>query len=785
LGGTSVREHDRGTGNVTDREISVKTPLPGETLLLTSLEGHDEISGCFEFRLGLASSDPDIDPKDLLGKPVTVIVGSDEAYRHFHGIVTDFGFRDMRDDLAFYDAVLRPALWLMSLSTDNRIFQNMSVVDIVEAVLGEYPKVSFRKQLKKSYAPREYCVQYGESDLAFVQRLMEHEGIFYFFEQGDEDHTLVLCDDSTRLAPGEGLEKVRWNPVARTSFLTEVAMVAWVPQASLRTGKYAHTDYDFEKPSSDLTAKTANALGHEEDAAEAYHYPGRYTEFDRGDGLATTRLAELQAPHRRVRAQASAPGLMSGMSLTLEEFPREVENDKYIILRCEYRVWEGMYGRSPGDDRLASGFETTLDLQPASLPYRPPRRTPHPRMKGPQTAVVVGPAGEEIFTDKYSRVKVQFHWDREGEKDENTTCFIRVSSVWAGAGWGFIQIPRIGQEVIVDFLEGDPDQPIITGRVYNAEQMPPYGLPGNATQSGWKSNSSPGGGGWNELRFEDKKGSEQVYFQAEKDHDELVKNNETRHIGNDWEEDVVRNARQWVGGWRNETVDLDKTTHVKQNRTVNIDLNDTETVGVDRALTVGGDEEIEIKGDSSETIHGFHTQIVWGGFQNIGVVGFRTDKVGGYEARSVGGFNTQTVVGYRQVTVGGYQKHLVKGNDVTDIKGNQTLQVTKNHSTKVDGDQSLTLKGNQSFDITGGRLIKVAKGQTHDVTEDVWIKAGKSMMLEAADAITIKTGDAMIEMKKDGTITIKGKDISINGSGKINAKADGDVIIKGTTVKNN
>ncbi len=770
---------------MTDREISVKTPLPGETLMFNSLEGHDEVSGCFEFRLGLSSSDPDIAPKDLLGKPVTVVVGSDEPHRHFHGIVTDFGFREMRDDLAFYDAVLRPALWLLSLSTDNRIFQNMSVTEIVESVLGEYPKVKFKKQLKKSYPPREYCVQYGESDLAFVQRLMEHEGIFYFFEQEAEGHTLVLCDDSSRLAPGEGLEKIRWQPHLRNAFLTEIAMVGWVPLTSIRTGKYTHTDYDFEKPSSDLMAKTENVLDHDEDAAEAYHYPGRYTEFDRGDGLATTRLADLQAPHRRVRAVASAPGLMSGFSFTLEEFPREVENDKYIILRCEYRVWEGMYEARSDDRRLTSGFETRLELQPASLVYRPPLRTPHPQMKGPQTAVVVGPAGEEIFTDKYSRVKVQFHWDREGGNDENTTCFIRVSSAWAGSGWGFIQIPRIGQEVIVDFLEGDPDQPMITGRVYNAEQMPPYSLPGNATQSGWKSNSSPGGGGFNEMRFEDKKGSEHVYFQAEKDHIELVKNDETRTIGHDWVEDVGNDATQTIGNDRTEIVKNDKSVRVDHNRTVSIGDDDHETVGKKRTLIVKGDEEIEVKGDSSETIHGFHTQIVWGGFQNIGVVGFRTDKVGGYEARTVVGFNTHTVGGYRQVTVGGYQKHLVKGNDVTDIKGEQTLKVTKNHSTTIDGDQALKLKGNQSYEITGGRLIKVAKGQTHDVAEDVWIKAGKSMMIEAADSITLKTGDAMIEMKKDGTITIKGKDINIVGSGKINAKADGDVIIKGATVKNN
>lgn len=772
---------------MTDREIVLKSPLDPDRLLFAALEGEDELGRPFAFELQMVSPDKDIDPKELLGLPVTVTVGRhDDRRRHLNALVADMGFVELSEGFARYRATLRPALWLLSLSTDNRIFQHKSVVQIVEQVLRDHG-VRFEKRLRKSYPPREYCVQYGESDLDFVQRLLEHEGILYFFEHGEDDHTLVLSDESGRLGPAEGLDQIPWQPDERANFLDGDFIVQWQPVSALRTSRYAHTDYDFEKPSASLMAETQDRESFAPPATEAYRYPGTYTAFARGDALADLRIEEIQAGRRRASAKATAPGLHSGAVFELKGFPREAENDSWLVLRTRYRMWDGQYQtgmRQAGMGRPEVGCELALDLQPASLPFRPERRTPRARMTGPQTAVVVGPAGEEIFTDKYSRVKVQFHWDREGRKDQDSSCFVRVSSAWAGAGWGFIQIPRIGQEVIVDFLEGDPDQPIITGRVYNAEQMPPYELPGSATQSGWKSNSSPGGGGWNELRFEDKKGSEEVYFQAEKDHNELIKNDETRNIGHDWVEAVGHDATQAVGHDRTESVDHDKSTSVGNNRRVDIGANDTEHVHANRSLTVDIDETIHVGGSSSESIDKHHKQRVL--LTQSVLVGLkRSDKVGIAESRVVGATQTTTVGRKRSVRVGGTQQHFVKTDDSTTVNGGQSFKIGKDHATEVGGGQVLKVAGDQGTEVAGGRSVKVAKDQAHDVTGKVGVTSGKSVTVQAADEIVLSCGDASIVLKKDGTIAIKGKDIALDGSGKITGKADGDIVLKGSSIHQN
>jgi len=766
-----------------DRLIVARTPIPdsdpARALRFAQMQGREEISRCFDFRLELLSEDVNVSASDLLGEHVTIELRDPETgepLRHFDGVVDNFAFTGFRDRFAVYALGLVPELHFLSKTTDNRIFQEKSVVQIIEQIFGEYGLSAYELRLSGTYDPLTYCVQYGESDLAFVERLMERVGIFYFFEHGPGGHTLILCDDTANLVTAPGHASIRFEEEATIS-LRDLRAISEVRRVdSVVTAAFAHTDYDFTKPSADLaaTAQTAQAHANKADF-ERYEYPGGYTELSSGDALATVRNQEDQGRAVRVRAVSNVPEPGCGAVFSLTDFPREAENDTYFIFAVAYDLSDGQYVMRPGRGDT-EGFTAEYDLIPLAQPFHPERRTPTPVMRGPQTAQVVGPAGEEIYTDRYSRVKVQFHWDREGARDENSSCWVRVSATWAGAGWGFIQIPRIGQEVIVDFLEGDPDQPIVTGRVYNAEQMPPYGLPGEATKSGWKSNSSPGGGGWNELMFEDRKGEELVYFQAEKDHDELIKNDETRHIGHDWVEEVVNDATQWVGHDRRETVDNDKWKTVKGNLTDHIVKNHRETVDIDRTLAVHGNEAISIDGDSSESIWKTHSQYV-ALTQEITVGGYRALKIGGYESKSVGAWQSNTVGGYRSVTVGAKQKHSVAADDAWAIEGNQSVEVKKNQEVKVTGDQSFWIDGDGTYMVSGPAFWNSEKDGT--------FKAAKKVVVEAGDSLVVKCGKASITMKKDGTIAIEGKDISVKGSGAISAKASKDMTLKGKKIQQN
>ncbi|MBU3031511.1 type VI secretion system tip protein VgrG [Paracoccus sp. XHP0099] len=765
-------------------------------LVFMAMRGHDSLSRCFEFDISAISGSPDISADDLLGQPLSLTLHADpnrpERPRFFHGIVDGFRFAGSDDEGHWlYHLIVRPRLWLLGKATDNRIFQQMTVIDIVSEVLDQHGCSDYLWDLNRKPPPREYCVQYGESDLDFVQRLLEHEGIFYYFRFEEDKHTLVLSDNLDLLEPAPEYDALKLRE-SRTGHASGIGVIAGFSRLdSIVSGSHDLCDYDFEKPSADLTARFQNTLNHSDRAR--YSYPGNYVELGRGDALSKLRNQEDQSHAHVITALSTAPGPASGNIFALKESPRESENDTYAVERVEYDI-RGLRLRTrtrgteqPAGQSLSmqanlareaqgGGFSALYTLVPISTTYQPSRLTPRPIMKGPQTAVVVGPGGEEIYTDKYSRVKVQFHWDRKGQRDENTTCFIRVSSAWAGSGWGFIQIPRIGQEVIVDFLEGDPDQPIITGRVYNAEQMPPYALPGSATQSGWKSNSSPGGGGWNELRFEDKKGSEEVYFQAEKDHNELVKNNESRHIGNDFSEEVVRDATQWVGHDRTESVDNNKSTTVGVNRTVSIGNNDDETVGNNRSLTVGTNETISVGSNSTETIGVNHSQSV-GSNQTIVVGIARSDTVGAAETRVVGAAQTNTIGAARAVTVGAEQQHVIADDDGWTVGSNQTIS--------VGSDRSLDVGKNSTLNVGENSTITIGKSASESIGEDLAVKAGKSILIEAGDSIVLKCGSAAIAMKKDGTITIEGKDITTKGSGKINVKADSDVTIKGSKINQN
>lgn len=764
-----------------DRATLAQSPMGAETLTFTHLVGRDEISRCYSYTVGFVSGNATIDPLKMLGGVVS-IEGEAEPKRWFSGLISEFRLTRMEDRRTFYEATVRPWLWFLGNTTDCRIFQNMTVVEIVEKIFSKYGPVKFEKRLQGSYPPREYCVQFDESDLDFVQRLLEHEGIMYFFEHGESEHTLILADAMSKLKPAPGYETVQYHFEGRAARRDIEYITEWIPGSSVRPGAFAHTDYDFKKPGADLMAKSSQPFGHKQASGEHYRQPGAHLDVGRGDSLAAVRREELQAPHQRVAAAGTVRGLFSGCTFKLEGFPRDDQNQEYLVLSAEYRLFDPGY--QAGIETEGENFRVVLGVAPTSVPYRPPRVTKRPVMRGPQTATVVGPSGEEIFTDEYARVKVQFHWDREGKKDQNSSCFVRVSQTWAGSGFGFIQIPRIGQEVIVDFLEGDPDLPIITGRVYNASQMPPYGLPGNATQSGLKTNSSLGGGGWNELRFEDKAGSEEVYFQAQKDHKLLIKNDRNKLVQHDQSDRIDNNAKHSVGVNLDEDVGNNKTVKIGVDQTTNIGSNDTETVGANRKLTVMANETIHVVANSTENIDANHSQTV-GLVQTITVGAARVDTVGAAEARTVGAAQVNTIGATRSVNVGISQNHDIGTSDSWNIGAAQTVNVGADQSVTVGSAQTFSVGAARSASIGADDSTSVGGAHSLGVAKGSAIKVGKKLVIDAGDEILIRTGSAKIMMKKDGTIAIEGKDISVKGSGKISIKASGDITMKGSKIAEN
>jgi type VI secretion system secreted protein VgrG len=440
-----------------------------------------------------------------------------------------------------------------------------------------------------------------------------------------------------------------------------------------------------------------------------------------------------------------------GRLFSLTNAPRKDQEKDYLIVSADWDLRNNTYEASINEDAT---YSCTMTVLQSKQQFRPARSTPRPTMGGPQTAVVVGPSGEEIYTDKYGRVKVQFHWDRYGKKNENSSCWMRVSSPWAGANWGGVAIPRMGQEVVVDFLEGDPDQPLIVGRLYNADQMPPYALPGNMTQTGIKTRSSKGGGAanFNEIRFEDKKGSEQVFLHAEKNQDIEVEKDETHWVGND----------------RKKNIDHDETTVVKNNRTETVGVNEKIDIGANRTETVGANETISVSGNRTRTV-----------MQNemITVALTRTHTVGVNEMINVGAAREVTVGGAQAVTVGAAQTETV-GLSQTETYG-------KSQTTSVGTDRTTKIGDNCSTDVGKNQSLKVGKNLTTEVSDDETRNVGKKLHITAGDEIVITCGSASITMKKDGTITIQGKDITVNGSGDITEKASGNMTLKAQKILQN
>lgn len=563
------------------RLLRIETPLGKDVLLLEGFTGQEGISQIFKFDLELLTEKGPVDFNSIIGERVTIRVELvDDQERFFNGFVNRFSQTGSETGVIHYRAEMVPWLWFLTRTADCRIFQNKTVPDIIEQIFKDLGFTDYKLSLQASYDPCEYCVQYRETDYNFVSRLMEQHGIFYFFEHEENKHTLVLADSAPVHKSVPNQSKVNWYPQG-SGMLEKDVITTLEFEKEIRPGKFTHTDYNFKTPSTDLSAEEQSVISiGGNDKYEIYDFPGEYGKKASGQTLAILRMQEEEAQHYIITGSSNCRGFTSGYKFDLADYKPDDLNQSYLLLDVQHVGSMGNTytpGGSSGGGEEEESYSNAFTCIPHSVPFRSPQFTPKPVVQGPQTAVVVGPNGEEIYSDEYGRVKIQFHWDREGENDENSSCWVRVSQLWAGKGWGAIYIPRIGQEVVVEFLEGDPDRPLITGRVYNAEYMPPYTLPDDQTQSGIKSRSSKGGGvdNFNEIRFEDKMGDELLFLQAEKDMEVEVKNDSR------------------------ETIKRDQTIKITGKQEIEIEKTHTMTVTGD--ITVNGDN-ITIEGKTSITL---------------------------------------------------------------------------------------------------------------------------------------------------------------------------------------
>ncbi len=690
-----------------ERLFRLDTPLGSDVLLFKDMEGQEGISQLFSFHLNLLSEKPDISFKNIIGKSVTIIIDlQDGKYRYINGIVSEFYQLSAGDPstsnnlLSHYTATVVPFLWLLTRTTDSRIFQHKSVPDIVEKIFGDNGVQDYKLSLKGSYSPRDYCVQYRESDFNFVSRLMEEEGIFYYFQHEDGKHTLILADDASehKTCPEQGA--ARCKPHEGAAYEEDMIDSLHVKQ-EIRAGKYTLNDFNFEMPNTSLKLEEPSNQKLGPGEREYYDYPGLYGKKSEGDNLSKIRMQEEEAQITTCYGASNCRAFTSGYKFKLEDFyRRDMNNKDYILTRVRHT---GSQTYSIGESDSGATYKNEFTCIPSDVPFRPVRVTPKPFVRGAQTAIVVGPSGEEIYPDKYGRVKVQFHWDREGAKDDKSSCWIRVSQLFAGAGWGAMFIPRIGHEVVVDFLEGDPDRPIITGRVYHGANNPPYPLPDEKTKSTIKTNSSPGGGGFNELRFEDKKGKEEIYLQGEKDWNILIKNNKGQTIGVDDQLSVGNNQRITVG------------------------VNKAETIGAAKELTIGGAYQVSV-----------------GGAMNESVGGLKAEEIGAHKAVKVAKDSTEDIGGNQTVNV---------GKDMSEtISGKKTVQVSKDFSETVAGKKTVAIT--KEYGLNAKKMLLTAD-------DEITIKTG------SAKIIMKKNGDITIEGKKinikgSGDVVLKGQKVTQN-----------------------
>lgn len=588
-----------------NRLLSIDTQLGTDKLLLRSFSINEQMGRLFRIELEMDSTDGAISFEKIIGTAATVTLALPGGQsRYFNGIVSRF-VQEQQGNVACYRATLSPWLWLLTRTTDCRIFQNAKVPDIIEKIFKDDGFNDYKLKLNGTYNPKEYCVQYRESDFNFISRLMEQEGIYYFFTHQDGKHILTLADSPSAHDTFSGYDTFNYRASSGKQDEQKEAVTDWIIEKELQSGLYTVSDFNFTTPKAAVSGNANITRTHESADLEVFDYPGGFGTASDGDAYAKLRIQELQAQYEILRGQATVRGVAAGSKFTLKGHPRSDQGRQYLVIGETVQATAGSYASGGGGSDF---FSCSFTAIPAAQQFRTPRTTPKPLIRGPQTAIVTSSnSSDEIATDEYGRVTVQFHWDRPSEDDDenqqkNTSCMIRVAQVWAGKQWGTVFIPRVGQEVVVEFMEGDPDRPLITGSVYNADQMPPYSLPANETQSGIMSRSTTGGGAsdFNSLWFEDKQGSEKFSVQAQKDMAVNIKNNRTETVGGTLSLTVTGDVTETFNGNFSQTVSKDVTLTYQGAL--------SETVTKDVTETYQGALKQTVTNDVTETFNSGHTE---------------------------------------------------------------------------------------------------------------------------------------------------------------------------------
>ena len=708
------------------RVIEITTPLEKDLLLFHSMRATEEISTPFEYELELLSEDPNVPLDDLLGKGLTIsLERADGRVRHFNGLCSRVSQGARQGRFHRYHATVRPWLWFLTRTRNYRIFQEKSVPDILKEMFNLHSAIAdVSVELTESYGPWTYCVQYGESDFAFISRLMEHEGIYYFFRHTEGKHTLVIADSPTAHTADYDEELPFIPPEERVRPELEY-INEWSVSREVRPGKYSLSAYDFEKPSVDLQVRSNITRPHALADLEVFEYHWDYIDRNDGETYARARIEEQQSKYERATGSTNARALSPGGLFTLAHHPRADQNAQFLVVAAQYELRGGEHeGRDAGAAEYSCRFTALNSRQP----FRAERITPKPVVQGPQTALVVGPGGEDIHTDQYGRVKVHFYWDRKGNRDDTSSCWIRVSQNWGGKNWGGMFIPHVGQEVIVQFEGGDPDLPLITGRVYNAEQMPPVELPGGKTKSIIRDHGN------NEIIMEGAAGKQQMRLFCPT-HDTTVT------MGNSW--------RLFTSS--------DKIEQNHGNHDEQIGGNSTHKVGGSLFEGIVGKHKIEVGGDLIQ-FYGGVTHRNYVGWISTAIGGFKTEFIGGWETKFLGGAQKTVIKGRKTEIISG-TTYKIHAGDAREWRNSSTDEKTPAERLKYG--QLKAIYGQAKAQVDGAYKLKAAAA-LEEFGNSVKLESATDAQLKAAGQALMKAPD--LKLQGDNLIA-KAPDIKFD-SGK-------------------